>query len=283
LLRDKLGNADWDAHRGRADSWLVNSATAGLSIAQSLLEDERGILGKLVARMGEPVVRSVALAATRLLADHFVLGETIDDAIERAHREQLVCSFDMLGEAAKTSPDAERYFNAYSQAIEKVGSTNSRTEHAISVKLSALYPRYEPLQQKHAIPLIAEKLRHLALLAAQHNLQLTVDAEESERLEMSLHIFERVARMHELRDWRGMGLAVQAYQKRALPVLQWIGELSYDIHRPVKVRLVKGAYWDSEIKRCQQAGLNDYPVFTRKAFTDTSYLACAHFMLQSEF
>ena len=181
---------------------VINSATAGLSIAQSLLNDEQGILHKLVSRLGEPVVRKVAIAATRLLADHFVLGESIDNAIERAHRERLMCSFDMLGEAAKTKSDAQRYLDAYANAIEQVGSRNSSpTQHAISVKLSALYPRYEPLQHKHAIPMIGERLAHLATLAAKHNLQLTVDAEESERLEMSLDIVEHVARLPALRDW----------------------------------------------------------------------------------
>lgn len=284
LLRDKLSKGDWDAHRGNTDSWLINSATTGLSIAQSLLSDERGILHKLAARMGEPVVRNVALAATRLLADHFVLGETIDDAIARARREELICSFDMLGEAARTQADAERYFQAYSHAIERVGNTKTQNvEHAISVKLSALYPRYEPLQHRHAIPAIAERLGELAQLAAKYNLQLTVDAEESERLDMSLHIIEQVARLHSLREWNGLGLAIQAYQKRALPALKWVSALARDIRRPIKVRLVKGAYWDTEIKRCQQAGLSDYPVFTRKIFTDTSYLACAHFMLKDEY
>ena len=283
LLRDKLVNADWQSHRGKTESWLVNSTTAGLSIAQSLLADERGILHRLVARMGESIVRNVAIAATKLLADHFVVGETIDDAIRRAHQEQLLCSFDMLGEAARTRVDAERYFDAYSQAIVSVGNSNhQRVQHAISIKLSALYPRYEPLQRRHAISSIVEKLAQLATLAAQHQLQLTVDAEESERLEMSLDIFERVACLPALRDWDGLGLAVQAYQKRALPVLQWISNLAGELRKPIKVRLVKGAYWDSEIKRCQQLGLSDYPIYTRKNFTDTSYLACARFMLNEE-
>ncbi len=283
LLRDKLGQADWQSHRGQAESWLINTATLGLSVAQSLLDDERGILHTLVVRMGEPVVRNVAITATRLLANHFVLGETIDDALARARREELTCSFDMLGEAARTKVDAERYFNAYSHAIEKIGSDRSSVQHAISVKLSALHPRYEPLQHRDAVPMIAERLAHLATLAAQYNLQLTVDAEESERLELSLQIVERVARMSSLRDWHGLGLAVQAYQKRALPVLQWTSALARDIRKPIKVRLVKGAYWDSEIKRCQQTGLIDYPVFTRKSATDTSYLACAHFMMKDEY
>lgn len=284
LLRDKLTKGNWEAHRGNADSWLINSATTGLSIAQSLLSDERGILHKLAARMSEPVVRNVALAATRLLADHFVVGETIDDAITRAHRESLICSFDMLGEAARTMVDAEKYFQAYSHAIERVGlGNNQHIDHAISVKLSALYPRYEPLQYRHAIPAIAERLEQLAELAAKHNLQLTVDAEESDRLEMSLNIIECVIRSQRLRDWNGFGLAVQAYQKRAMPTLEWISALARDIRNPIKVRLVKGAYWDTEIKRCQQAGLSDYPVFTRKIFTDTSYLACAYFMLKDDY
>ncbi|HEX2584049.1 MAG TPA: bifunctional proline dehydrogenase/L-glutamate gamma-semialdehyde dehydrogenase PutA [Steroidobacteraceae bacterium] len=283
LLRDKIGSADWASHRGQADSWLVNGATLGLSMARSLLSDERGVLHQLATRMGAPIVRNVAISATRLLANHFVLGETIDEALAKAKQGQLLCSFDMLGEAARTRRDAERYFHAYADAIEKVGRSNAApASHAISVKLSALYPRYEPLQAQHAIPAISEKLLSLAKLAACYQLQLTVDAEESDRLEMSLRIIEHVAREKSLRDWDGLSFAVQAYQKRALPVLQWADELGKRLKRMVGVRLVKGAYWDTEIKRCQQAGLSDYPVFTHKAATDVSYLACAQFMTKSE-
>ncbi len=284
LLRDKLSHGDWRAHQGQADSIVVNSATWGLSLAQSMLNDEQGILHRLVARLGEPVVRNAAIAATRLLADHFVLGENINAAIRRAYDEHLLCSFDMLGEAAKTRVDAKRYFDTYAHGIEAIGKqyTPSQRPHAISVKLSALYPRYEPLQSKHAVAALADKLYELALLAAQYNLHLTVDAEESERLQMSLKIFEQVASQPSRKEWQGLGMAVQAYQKRALPVLQWLSALATDIHKSITVRLVKGAYWDSEIKRCQIAGLNDYPVFTRKAATDVSYLACARFMLHDD-
>ncbi|HVY24607.1 MAG TPA: bifunctional proline dehydrogenase/L-glutamate gamma-semialdehyde dehydrogenase PutA [Steroidobacteraceae bacterium] len=286
LLRDKLVSADWQTHIGHADSFVVNGTTLGLSLAQSLLEEAPGILHRMVARLGEPLVRNIALSATRLLANHFVLGETVEMALQRAAARQLTCSFDMLGEAAKTRADAERYFHAYAHAIKITGQAASlqshSVSHSISVKLSALYPRYEPMQRRHATVAIADRLIELARLAAHNNLQLTVDAEECERLEMSLQIIERVARASALREWNGLGVAVQAYQKRALPVLQWIGALAHETHKPMHVRLVKGAYWDTEIKRCQQAGLIDYPVFTRKAATDVSYLACAHVMLHDQ-
>src|SRR5882757_7290543 len=284
LLHDKLEQGNWQAHSGQTQSFLINSASHGLVLAQSLLSEQQSVLRKLLARVGEPFVRTATTAAMRLMAGHFVLGETITAGLQRARDQALVCSFDMLGEAARTADDAERYFQAYAAAINAVGEHRSipsnNASHSISVKLSALHPRYETLQADRAVPELVARLSELARLAAEHDVGLTVDAEEADRLELSLDIIEQVARSSALRDWNGLGMAVQAYQKRACAVIDWAGALARATRRKLTVRLVKGAYWDMEIKRCQERGLNDYPVFTRKAATDVSYLTCAHRMLQ---
>jgi len=282
LLHDKLAQGNWQAHSGRAESLAINSATFGLVLAQSLLNDQGNVLRKLMARAGEPFIRTATTAAMRMMAGHFVLGETIEAGLTRAREQQLVCSFDMLGEAARTADDAQRYFAAYAAAIHAVGKAarGHDAAHSISVKLSALHPRYEVLQAARAIPALVAMLRELAQLAANYDIGLTVDAEESERLELSLDIIEQVARSAALREWQGFGMAVQAYQKRATAVIDWAAALARATQRKLVVRLVKGAYWDTEIKRCQERGLSDYPVFTRKAATDASYLACARRMLR---
>jgi len=283
LIADKLGTADWRAHKGKSNSALVNSATWGLVIGRALLgeTEQASALKRLVARMGEPFVRQAVGAAMKLMGEIFVMGRTIDEAIRRMEKREnagFTASFDMLGEAARTFPDAERYFRSYEEAIRAVGKVAKRG-HSISVKLSALHPRYEVAQYDRCVPSLIEQVEALALLAKASDIAFTIDAEESERLEMSLDIIETVAGLPSLRGWDGLGMAVQAYGKRCRPTLAWADGVGAATGRRIAVRLVKGAYWDSEIKRTQEQGLPDYPLFTRKAATDVSYLACARDML----
>ena len=246
-------------------------------------DDGRGVLRKLVSRAGEPFVRQAVGAAMRLMGQVFVMGRTIDEAIKRMDTPEnngFTASFDMLGEAARTSADAERYFEAYQGAIAAVGAIPARG-HSVSVKLSALHPRYETAKVATCVPELSAMLIDLARQSAAAGVQLTVDAEEAARLEMSLDIIEAAARDPQLKGWDGLGMAVQAYSKRARPVLAWADALGRDTGRIMQVRLVKGAYWDSEIKWAQERGLSDYPLFTRKPSTDVSYLACAKDMLRA--
>lgn len=286
LIADKLGDADWKAHRGKSHSTLVNSATWGLVIGRALVSgsEQASSLKRLIARAGEPFVRQAVGAAMKLMGEIFVMGRTIDEAISRMEKKEnkgFTASFDMLGEAARTYPDAERYFQSYEQAIRAVGKVAKRG-HSISVKLSALHPRYEVAQYDGCVPSLVGQVEALALLAKDKGIGFTIDAEESERLEMSLDIIEAVAGLPSLKGWDGLGMAVQAYGKRCRPVLAWVDALGAATGRRIAVRLVKGAYWDSEIKRTQEQGLSDYPLFTRKAATDVSYLACARDMLAAK-
>lgn len=281
LIADKLGDADWRAHTGQSNSRLVNTATWGLVMGRALVgEGEAGPLKRLLSRAGEPFVRQAVGAAMRMMGEIFVMGRTIDEATKRMARPEhrgFTASFDMLGEAARTTKDAERYFQAYVDAIDAVGR-HAAAGHSVSVKLSALHPRYEVARWNECVPALTEMLEALSVQAARKGIALTVDAEESERLEMSLEIIGAVATLPALRDWDGFGMAVQAYGKRARPVIAWADGLN----RVMNVRLVKGAYWDSEIKRTQVEGLGDYPLFTRKAATDVSYLAVSKDMLAAK-
>jgi len=281
LIADKLGDADWRAHTGESNSSLVNIATWGLVVGRVLVgEGEAGPLRRLISRAGEPFVRQAVGAAMRMMGEIFVMGRTIDEAMARMRKPDnrgFTASFDMLGEAARTIEDAARYFNAYTGAIDAVGR-DPAAGHSISVKLSALHPRYEVTQYDRCVPALTEMLEALAVQAAGKGIALTVDAEESERLEMSLDIIGAVAALPSLKGWDGFGMAVQSYGKRARPVVEWANSLD----RLMNVRLVKGAYWDSEIKRTQVEGLSDYPLFTRKAATDVSYLAVARDMLDAK-
>jgi len=287
LIRDKLMKGDWRAHVGGADSALVNSATLGLILAQSLAEAEPGTVRSLVARLGEPAVRAAVAAAMQTMGQACVLGRDIDEAVRRADRganRAFRYSFDMLGEGARTAADAEAYFQSYANAVGVVGRSarigdSVFARDSVSVKLSALHPRYEPFQAGRAVSELTGRLVELARIAKTAGAGLTVDAEESERLEMSLSIIEGVARDPSLSGWDGLGFAVQAYQKRAPAVIDWAASLGRATGRRLMVRLVKGAYWDTEIKRAQERGLADYPVFTRKTGTDVSYLACARALL----
>ena len=281
LIADKLGDADWRSHTGKSNSTLVNSATWGLVVGRALVGEgeQPSALRRLISRAGEPFVRQAVGAAMRMMGEIFVMGRTIDEAARRMKKPEhkgFTASFDMLGEAARTKADADRYFRAYVDAIDAVGA-DPAAGHSISVKLSALHARYEVAQWDDCVPALTEMLEALAVQAAGMGIALTVDAEESERLEMSLDIIGSVAGLPSLKGWEGFGMAVQAYGKRARPVIAWADALG----REMNVRLVKGAYWDSEIKRTQVEGLADYPLFTRKAATDVSYLACARDMLDA--
>ncbi len=288
LLRDKLGAGHWRSHL-RANHPLVKAGTLGLLAAKGWNHQTGGVeANHFFARLGDWVVLSAVQAAIALLGRHFVLGTSISRAVRRARRLSdyaATYSYDMLGEAALTTADADRYFNNYKAALKHLARTKKpnlglHQSPALSVKLSALHPRYEYTQRETCVPALTEKLLELCTLAKSANLGLTIDAEEVDRLEVSLLVFERVLASAELDGWAGFGLALQAYQKRALPALDWISESARQTNRQITLRLVKGAYWDSEIKRAQELGLAAYPVFTRKEHTDISYLACAQRLLE---
>jgi RHH-type proline utilization regulon transcriptional repressor/proline dehydrogenase/delta 1-pyrroline-5-carboxylate dehydrogenase len=287
LIRDKLASSDWASHLGHSGSLFVNASTWALMLSGRLLSDGTdrdlgGALHRLAARSGEPVVRQAALAAMRILGRQFVMGRLIEEALVRAvasERHGYRHSYDMLGEAARTAADAARYHRAYLDAINAIGTAAGRrpVEQApgISVKLSALHPRYEAAQRERVMAELLPRLIDLAEAAKWANIGLTVDAEEADRLDLSLDLIEAVALAPSLAGWDGFGLAVQAYQKRALAVIDWVTDLATRSRHRLMVRLVKGAYWDSEIKHAQERGLETYPVYTRKMATDVSYLACA--------
>ena len=297
LIRDKLSRGEWDRHLGASDSLLVNASTWGLMLTGRLARieredarDPRAWYERFVARAGEPVVRVAVRQAMKLMAEQFVLGRTIDEAVERARSPEHAGyrhSYDMLGEAAVTAADAERYLAAYRHAIEVIGDAAGTNEGSvfaqpsISVKLSALHPRYEYAQRARVFAELVPAVIALARDAREHGIGMTIDAEESERLELSLELFGRVRADASLDGWHGLGLAVQAYQKRARAVVGQIVALAQQTRTRIPVRLVKGAYWDTEIKRAQVQGLAGYPVFTRKAHTDVSYLACARALLEA--
>ncbi|MBA3677040.1 MAG: bifunctional proline dehydrogenase/L-glutamate gamma-semialdehyde dehydrogenase PutA [Sphingosinicella sp.] len=283
LIADKLGDADWKAHKGKSHSAMVNSATWGLVIGRALVSEssQASVLKKLVARAGEPFVRQAVGAAMRMMGEIFVMGRTIEEAVTRMKKREnrgFTASFDMLGEAARTFPDAERYYRSYEDAIRAVGNS-PELGHSISVKLSALHPRYEVAQYDRCVSSLTEQVEALATLAKNFGIAFTIDAEETERLEMSLDIIEKIAGLPALKGWDGLGMAIQAYGKRARPTIAWADSIGRQTGRRIATRLVKGAYWDSEIKHAQEQGLSDYPLFTRKAATDVSYLACAKDML----
>jgi RHH-type proline utilization regulon transcriptional repressor/proline dehydrogenase/delta 1-pyrroline-5-carboxylate dehydrogenase len=248
--------------------------------------DVGGFMRRMVTRSGEPVIRAAIGQAMRILGSQFVLAEDIDSALSKARAQEqkgYSYSYDMLGEAAHTMADADRYFGAYMHAIETIGCTAHADQVVhnpeISVKLSALHPRYEFACMRRVMDELLPTVKRLALAAKRANIGLTIDAEEADRLDPSLSVVEALAGEAELADWHGLGLAVQAYQKRALYVVDWLAGVARRTQRRFMVRLVKGAYWDAEIKRTQELGLADYPVFTRKANTDVSYLACAQKLL----
>lgn len=274
LIRDKIVDTNWLKNQHNAD-WMTRAAGLGLAITA-------GTLNSLFAKLGEPVLRQALAQAMKMLGGQFVVGQNLKDAQKSARTWESKgyrLSYDMLGEGARTAQDADMYFAGYVSAIEVLDTDRGADLPGISVKLSALHPRYEVSQESRCIPDLVDKLRQLCVKAARKNIALTVDAEETERLEISLKIFDQVLSSRDIQGWEGLGLAVQAYQKRALPLVDRILEMSRRHGRKIQVRLVKGAYWDSEIKKAQVKGLTDYPVFTRKVNTDVSYLACAQKMM----
>jgi RHH-type transcriptional regulator, proline utilization regulon repressor / proline dehydrogenase / delta 1-pyrroline-5-carboxylate dehydrogenase len=292
LIAEQLGTADWASHVGQSESLFVNASTWGLMLAGKVIDVENearrdvgGYLRRLIARVGEPVIREAVGAAVRMMGEQFVLGRNIGEALARAKRERTLCSFDMLGEGARTADDAARYELIYAEAIETVGKAadgaGPERGHGVSVKLSALCPRYEAVQEARVWAELYPRLKRLALIAARFDLNFAIDAEEADRLVLSLKLVDRLSHERELGNWQGLGVVVQAYQKRGLAVIGALADLARESGRRIMIRLVKGAYWDSEIKRAQVAGRPDYPVFTTKAATDLSYLVCAKALIDA--
>ena len=291
LIRDKIGDGDWRAHLGHSPSLFVNAATWGLMLTGRLTatSSERSLsaaLTRLIGRGGESLIRGGVNLAMRLMGEQFVAGQTIDEALDRGRaleRQGFRHSYDMLGEAAITAEQAGHYLEAYRQAIQAIGTASAGRGiyegPGISIKLSALHPRYGRAQRERVMDELYPRFRELALLARRHDIGLNVDAEEADRLDLSLDLLERLCFEPQLEGWNGIGFVVQAYQKRAVFVIDWLIDLGRRTRRRLMVRLVKGAYWDSEIKRAQLDGLAGYPVFTRRIHTDVSYLACARRLL----
>ncbi|MGE3297726.1 MAG: bifunctional proline dehydrogenase/L-glutamate gamma-semialdehyde dehydrogenase PutA [Porticoccaceae bacterium] len=290
LIHEKLAAPDWARHLGHSDSLFVNATTWALLFGERLVEipEHNGlgaVLHRLAARVGEPLIRVVARRMMRVLGEAFVLGEDLGEALRRAARQAAAGyrhSFDMLGEAARTAADAADYLAAYREAIAAAGALGGATlceRPGVSIKLSALHPRYEFAQRGRVLAELLPRLRLLCQEARAAGIALTLDAEEADRLPLQIELLEAVGGEAQLRDWNGLGLAVQAYQKCALPLLDRLAAWARSVGRQLQVRLVKGAYWDSEIKLAQEQGLTDYPVFTRKAATDLHYLLCAQRLL----
>ena len=295
LIRDKLGETHWNEAMKADAPWAMNVSGWALAITGKIIQLEDptkhtpgAALGKLVSRVGQPIIREAIKAAMQWLADQFVMGETIEAALNRARtamHEGVRYSFDMLGEGARTADDAERYFQSYVKAIDAIGAFDAENKFArpsgISVKLSALHPRYEMAQRERVMREMVPRLVTLCQHAAKYNIPLTIDAEEADRLQLSLEVAVELLKQAQLGAWEGLGFAVQAYQKRAPAVIDFFASLARSYNRKIGIRLVKGAYWDSEIKRAQERGWNDFPIYTRKAGTDASYLACARRMLEA--
>jgi RHH-type proline utilization regulon transcriptional repressor/proline dehydrogenase/delta 1-pyrroline-5-carboxylate dehydrogenase len=289
LIRDKLGEADWKKHLGQSTSLFVNASTWGLmltgrlvNLAEETRRDFGGALRRLVGRVGEPAIRLAVRQAMRIMGHQFVMGRSIGEALDRCAKKDYSAyrySYDMLGESALTSDTAERYQQDYRNAIAAIGARGPFASHtdapSISVKLSALHPRYEVAKREQARRQLTEKLLELSQLAMQHGIALSVDAEEADRLELSLDIIGDVFAHPSLQGWNGLGIVVQAYAKRTPFVIDWLVDTARAANRRWYVRLVKGAYWDAEVKHAQENGLAGYPVYTRKPNTDVSYLACA--------
>ena len=302
LIAEKISSGDWGEHKGQSDSWLVNASTWGLMLTGSIVDvddkmrkDAGRFMKSLTRRAGEPVIRRAMKQAMRIMGEQFVVGRTIEDALERAKtlepgKNPAICSFDMLGEGARTARDADRYFKAYWDAILALGKAQDASippeaKSGISVKLSALHPRYEAIKEERLWTELYPKIKALAIEAAKANLNFTLDAEEADRLIISLKLFDKLVNEEELGEWTGLGLALQAYQKRSFETVQKLADLARNCRggkgRRIMVRLVKGAYWDSEIKYAQVEGHADFPVWTRKPTTDLSYLACARGLLDA--
>ena len=302
LIAEKISSGQWDEHKGQSESWLVNASTLGLMLTGKVIDVDMAaksnvskFMRGLTRKAGEPVIRKAMMQAMRVMGEQFVVGRTIDEAIRRSDSLGLnggvsLCSFDMLGEGARTATDAQRHFKAYEDAIAALSASRGgkRKEEAdpedisgISVKLSALHPRYEAVNEARVMAELYPKVLKLAEAAAEGDINFCMDAEEADRLVLSLKIFDRLAREPSLGDWTGLGLAVQAYQKRSPYVIEKLIELCKQTGRRLMVRLVKGAYWDTEIKHAQVEGHPDFPVWTRKSTTDIAYLACSRLLLDA--
>jgi RHH-type proline utilization regulon transcriptional repressor/proline dehydrogenase/delta 1-pyrroline-5-carboxylate dehydrogenase len=289
LIADNIALSNWGAHLGLSSSSLVNASTWGLMITGHVLDDETkspaGVLGSLVKRLGEPVVRKAVAQSILILSRQFILGQTIQEGIKNAKKEEAedyTYSYDMLGEAARTDADAKRYQQAYADAIAviaKQANGDVRSSPGISVKLSALHPRYEYTHKSTVLRELVPRALELAKQAAKANIGFNIDAEEQDRLELSLDVIEAVLSDPALEGWDGFGVVVQAYGCRAAPVIEFLYDLAERLNRKIMVRLVKGAYWDTEIKIAQELGVERFPVFTRKINTDMSYMACAQMLL----
>lgn len=291
LIRDKINQGNWKEHLGQSQLMFVNAAAWGLMLTGKLMETPQqkslsSLLTGLLARSGRGIIRKAVDVAMRMMGEQFVTGETIDEALKNAERLEekgFRYSYDMLGEAALTDPDAERYYQDYQQAIHAIGQASQDKDvydgPGISIKLSALHPRYQRAQVDRVHDELYGKMLKLAVLAKQYNIGLNIDAEETDRLEISLQLLERLCFEPQLQDWKGIGFVIQAYQKRCFYVVDYIVDLAKRSQKRLMIRLVKGAYWDSEIKKAQIEGMSDYPVFTRKVHTDLSYIACARKLL----
>lgn len=294
LIRDKLVTADWERHLGGSSSWFVNASTWGLMLTGRIMTPEvtkvkepLDVLNGMVSRVSEPVIRTAVKEAMRFLGLKFVLGRTIQEAIKRSQsgeNKNYRYSFDMLGEAAVSQQDADRYFALYQHAISVTGNDVAKSAPitqtpSISVKLSALHPRFEFSQRARLQNELIPRVKQLAQAANERNIGLTIDGEEADRLDITMDVIESILTDDQFKNWRGLGLVVQAYQKRAPALIAWLSSLIKANNRHIMIRLVKGAYWDTEIKRAQEQGLKGYPVFTRKQHTDISYLACARMLL----
>nr|WP_246777015.1 trifunctional transcriptional regulator/proline dehydrogenase/L-glutamate gamma-semialdehyde dehydrogenase [Microvirga sp. VF16] len=291
LIRDKIAPGNWQSHVGNSPSLFVNAATWGLIVTGRLTgasneEDLSSALTRLVARLGEPVIRKGVDTAMRLMGEEFVRGQTIDEALEKSRKREgqgFSYSYDMLGEAATTAEDAARYYRDYEQAIHAIGKAAAgRGIYAgpgISIKLSALHPRYARSQADRVMGELLPKVKALAALARRYDIGLNIDAEEADRLELSLDLLEELCFAPELAGWNGIGFVVQTYGKRCPAVIDFLVDLGRRSGHRLMIRLVKGAYWDAEIKRAQVDGLEDFPVYTRKVYTDVSYIACARKLL----
>ncbi|WP_261886745.1 bifunctional proline dehydrogenase/L-glutamate gamma-semialdehyde dehydrogenase PutA [Vibrio pomeroyi] len=293
LIRDKLSVADWKSHLKNSDSVFVNASTWGLMLTGKVVglsskEQSAGqAVNRLVNKLSEPVIRKAMHQAMKVMGHQFVLGRSIAEAQKngKSMRDKgFTYSYDMLGEAALTTADANKYFKDYLMAIEAVGrdtyvSSKSSPAPSVSIKLSALHPRYEVANEDRVLNELCDTLEQLLRRAVELDVAITIDAEEADRLELSLKLFEKLYRTDLVKGWGKFGLVIQAYSKRALPVLVWLNRLAKEQGDLIPLRLVKGAYWDSEIKWSQQAGFTDYPVYTRKEATDVAYLACARYLL----
>ncbi|PWQ97368.1 bifunctional proline dehydrogenase/L-glutamate gamma-semialdehyde dehydrogenase PutA [Leucothrix arctica] len=284
LIEDKLSEKEWKNHFSKDNSLFVNASTWGLMIAGNLVDVDESSISGFFKRSTKPVIRASVDRAMRIMGQHFVLGRTIKEAMKNAKpylKKGYDYSYDMLGESAVTSAEALKYYNSYSDAIGQIAanSKGTNTRPTLSIKLSALHPRFEQLQEQRVLEELSATVEKLLLQGIENGVGITIDAEEADRLELTMKLFEHLYTKPFLKDWDKFGLVIQAYSKRALPVLCWLTKLSKVVGNEIPVRLVKGAYWDSEIQHAQELGFDGYPVYTRKEFTDTAYLACARYLL----